>query len=226
MRKIWIICKRELYCYFYTPIAYVFMTVFLLASGVATFYLGDFFGRGQADLAPFFSYQPWLLALFLPAVAMRLWSEERRLGTIELLLTLPISPWQAICGKYLAALLFASLTISLTCPIWVAVNYLGTPDNGVILAGYIATLLMSAAYLAVGSTMSALCKNQVIAFVLTVLCCVALNFLGNIPMLSFLSNFETISKGLLDIRSIIYFASLIMFALFANAVVVELRKAD
>lgn len=226
MYNIWIICKRELNGYFNTPIAYVFLTIFLISEWLMTFYLGDFFDRGQADLAPFFNAQPWLLGVFLPAVAMRVWAEERRSGTIELLLTLPINALQAILGKFLAGYVFTMLALVMTFPLWLAVNYLGNPDNGIIFAGYLATMLLAGAYLAIGLCMSALTKSQVIAFVLTVLSCCMLNALGFIPGLSFLSNFEMLSRGLLDLRSVIYFASLMIFCLFANAVIIEIKRAD
>lgn len=244
MRNTWIICKRELYSYFSTPIAYVFIVVFLLISGLATFYIGNFFARGQADLVPFFSFHPWLYMLFIPAISMRLWAEERKSGSIELLFTLPVTTWQAICGKYLAAFIFTAIALVLTFPLWIAVNYLGKPDNGVILAGYIGSLLMSGGFLALGSAISALTKNQVIAFVLAFMACLGLNLMG-FPILidqirsftpsvllntlsgfSFLTNFDAISRGLLDVRSIIYFTTLIMFCLFANAVIIETKRAD
>lgn len=226
MRKIWIICKRELSGYFSTPIAYVCMAAFVIASGVVTFQFGNFFGYGQATLAAFFNYQPWLYAVFLPAIAMRLWADERRTGSIELLLTLPITPMQAILGKYLAACILSIISLLLTSPLWIMVNVLGKPDNGVILAGYFASILLSAAYLAVGACISAFSKNQVICFVLTVLCCFALNLLSLTPWLDFLSNLETVSRGLIELRSVVYFLSLIVFALFANAVMLELKRAD
>lgn len=244
MHNIWILCKRELTSYFSTPIAYVFMVVFLLISGLTTFYVGNFFARGQADLVPFFSFHPWIYMLFIPAISMRLWSEERRSGTIELLFTLPISTWQAICGKYLAALIFTTLSLILTFPIWIAVNYLGSPDNGIILAGYIGSLLMAASFLAIGAMISALTKNQVIAFVLSLVGCLTLNLIGfpifldnvrgfmpgmvvdTIAQFSFLTNFDTISRGILDVRSMIYFTTLTVFCLFANTVIIENKRAD
>lgn len=244
MNKTWILCKRELISYFSTPIAYVFIVVFLLISSLATFYIGNFFARGQADLVSFFSFHPWLYMLFIPAISMRLWSEERKSGTIELLFTLPITTWEAISGKYLAAFIFTAFTLSLTFPLWIAVNYLGHPDNGVIVAGYIGSLFMAGSFLAVGAAISALTKNQVVAFVLALMACLLMNLLG-FPMLvdqirgllpnliidtissfSFLTNFDAISRGLLDVRSIVYFASLMIFCLFANAVIIETKKAD
>lgn len=244
MRNIWILCKRELISYFATPIAYVFIVVFLLLNGIITFYFGNFFGRGQADLVPFFISHPWIYALFIPAISMRLWAEERKSGSIELLFTLPITTWEAICGKYLAAFIFCALALALTFPLWIAVNYLGKPDNGVIFASYLGSLFMAGGFLAIGACVSALTKNQVIAFVLSLMLCLVINLLGfpvvldllrawlpsmlldTISSFSFLSNFDTISRGLLDVRSLIYFASLILFSLFANAVVIEIKKAD
>lgn len=244
MSNTWILCKRELNSYFSTPIAYVFIVVFLLLCGLSTFYIGNFFARGQADLVPFFSFHPWLYMLFVPAISMRLWSEERKSGTIELLFTLPITAWEAICGKYLAALIFTAIALFFTFPLWIAVNYLGNPDNGVIVASYIGSLLLAASFLSIGAAISALTKNQVVAFVLTLVACLLMNLAGfpvvidhlrgvvpnivleSVSSFSFLTNFDTISRGLLDVRSIIYFVTLIMFSLFANAVVIETKKAD
>jgi ABC-2 type transport system permease protein len=244
MNKVWILCKRELNSYFATPIAYVLLVAFILACGMATFYLGNFLPRGQADLVPFFSFHPWLYMIFLPAVTMRLWAEERKNGTIELLFTLPITTMQTIMGKYLAALIFTAIALGLTFPVWIAVNYLGKPDNGVIFASYFGSLLMAGGFLAIGAAISALSKNQVIAFVISVMACLCLNLLGfatiidraravlpslvvdTIKSFSFLANFDTVSRGLIDLRSVIYFATLIAFCLFANAVIIETKKAD
>lgn len=244
MDQIWTISKREFKSYFKTPIAAVFIVVFLVLNGICTFYFGDFFGRGQADLVSFFSFHPWIYAIFIPAITMRLWAEERKTGTIELLFTLPISISEAILGKYLAAVGFTALALALTVPLWIVVNYLGHPDNGVIVACYLGSLLMAGCFLAIGAAISALTKNQVIAFVLTMLLCMLVNVFGfpvvldqvrwfmpnvlidTLRNFSFLTNFDTISRGILDLRTIIYFASLIMFALFANAVVLENKRAD
>lgn len=243
MGNVWIIFKREFNGYFATPIAYVFAAIFVFLSGVFTFYLGNFFERDQADLSAFFQFHPWLYLFLIPALAMRLWAEERRGGTIELLMTLPISMSQAVLGKFLAAWAFASVALALTFPLWLTVNYLGSPDNGVILASYLGSLLMAGGFLAIGSCISALTRNQVIAFVVSAVICLlfvlsgfplVLDFVGTvapqfvveaISSFSFLSHFQTISKGVLDVRDIIYFASVIVFWLFANAVVVELKKA-
>lgn len=244
MRNVWIILKRELGGYFATPIAYVFLVIFVFLSGVFTFYLGNFFERGQADLLPFFTFHPWLYLVLVPALAMRLWAEERRGGTVELLLTLPVTVGQAVVGKFLAAWLFTAVAVACTVPIWMTVNYLGEPDNGVVLAGYLGSLLMAGAFLAIGSCMSALTRNQVIAFVLAAV--VSLLFvLSGFPLVldsfsgwapeivvqavssfSFLSHFDAITKGVLDLRDVVYFLSLIVFWLFATALVVDLRKGE
>ena len=243
MNNVWIVFKRELAGYFTTPIAYVFIVIFVFLSSIFTFYLGEFFARGQADLMPFFTFHPWLYLFLIPALSMRLWAEERRSGTIELLLTLPISVFQSVLGKYLAAWVFTAVALALTFPLWLTVNFLGQPDNGVILAGYLGSLLMAGAFLAIGSCLSALTRNQVIAFVLTAVVCL-LFVLSGFPMVldffagwapeflvraissfSFLSHFNAISKGVIDLRDIIYFASLIAFWLFASVVVIEAEKA-
>ena len=244
MKNTWILCKRELSSYFATPIAYVFIVVFLLLNGVVTFYFGNFLGRGQADLVPFFSFHPWIYMLFVPAITMRLWAEERQSGTIELLYTLPISTWQAVSGKFWAAFMFTAIALALTFPLWIAVNYLGNPDNGVIFASYLGSLFMAGGFLALGACVSALTKNQVVAFILTLLLCLMVNLLGyplvidqirtwlpslvvdTVRSFSFLTNFDAVSRGILDFRSIIYFATLITFSLFANAVAIEIKRAD
>ncbi len=244
MDRIRIICKRELAGYFATPIAAVFIVIFLLLSGAFTFYLGNFFLRGQADLIPFFDFHPWLYLVLIPALAMRLWAEERRSGTIELLMTLPVTMWEAVAGKFLAAWCFTGIALALTFPMWVTVNMLGDPDNGVIFASYIGSFLMAGGFLAIGSCMSALTKNQVIAFVVSVV--IGLGFilsgfplvldffsgwtpqvvLSAISSFSFLTHFQSINKGVLDLRDILYFLSLIAFWLFATATVIDLKKAE
>ena len=238
------VMRRELRSYFLTPVAYVFIVIFLILSNTFTFYLGSFYERGQADLTPFFNFHPWLYLFLVPALSMRLWAEERKSGSIELLMTLPIELWQAVVGKYLAAWLFTALALGLTFPIWITVNYLGDPDNGVILAAYLGSLLMAGGFLAVGSCISATTKNQVIAFILSVVACFALLLAGfsmvldlfsawapqtlvdTVASLSFLTHFESISKGVIDLRDIVYFALLIGVMLYANAIVLELKKAD
>lgn len=244
MANVWVICKRELYSYFATPIAYIFIIIFLFLSGIFSFYLGNFFGRGQADLVTFFAFHPWLYLFLIPALTMRLWAEERKTGTIELLLTLPVTMLQAVLGKFLATWIFTSVALALTFPMWLTVNYLGEPDNGVILASYLGSLLMAGSFIAIGSCISALTRNQIIAFVVTVVICLIFNlsgfplvldfFSGWAPELiidvissfSFLTHFDAISKGVIDLRDVVFFASLIGFWLFANAILLEIKKAD
>lgn len=244
MNNVIAVMRRELKSYFLTPVAYVFIVIFLILSNTFTFYLGNFYERSQADLAPFFSFHPWLYLFLVPALSMRLWAEERKSGSIELLMTLPIELWQAVLGKYFAAWLFTALALALTFPIWITVNYLGDPDNGVILAAYVGSLLMAGGFLAVGSCISAATKNQVIAFILSVVACFALLLSGfsmvldlfsawapqaivdTIASLSFLTHFASISKGVIDLRDLVYFALLIGVMLYANAIVLELKKAD
>ena len=244
MKNIMAIFKREFSGYFATPVAYVFIVIFLFLMGVFTFYLGAFYERNQADLEPFFRFHPWLYLFLIPAIAMRLWSEERKTGTIELLMTLPIPTYQAVIGKFLAAWCFTSVAIVLTFPMWITVNYLGEPDNTVILASYIGSLFMAGGFLAIGSCISALTKNQVIAFVVSVVICflfllsgfpLVLDFfrawapqavVNAIASFSFLTHFESIKKGVIDIRDVIYFLALISFWLYANVVVVESKKAS
>jgi len=244
MRSTWIIFRRELASYFATPLAYVFIVIFLVLAGTLAFFLGNFFDRGQADLQPFFSYLPWLYLVLIPALAMRLWAEERKTGTIELFLTLPISIGAAVLGKFLAAWVFAGIALALTFPFWITVNILGSPDNGVILASYIGSFLMAGAYLAVGAALSALTKNQVIAFVLTASLCflftvsgstIVLGFLTGwapeavlnaVTSFSFLAHFSAIVRGVIDLRDAVFFVAVIALFLFANAVLVDLKKAD
>ena len=244
MKNIGIIFKRELASYFATPVAYVFIVIFLVLSGALTFHLGSFYERGQADLAPFFNFHPWLYLFLVPAISMRLWAEERKSGNIELLLTLPITMLEAVIGKFLAAWLFTAIALFLTFPLWITVNYLGSPDNGVIFAAYIGSLLMAGGFLAIGACISATTKNQVIAFIISVVICFAFLLSGfsivldffrgwapqyvvdAISSLSFLTHFTSISKGVIDLRDIIYFASLIAVWLYANAVVIEMKKAS
>jgi ABC-2 type transport system permease protein len=244
MRNVSILMKRELASYFATPLAYVFIVIFLLLANAFTFYLGSFYDRGQADLAPFFNFHPWLYLFLIPAISMRLWAEERKTGSIELLMTQPITLWDAVLGKFLAAWLFTGLALVLTFPIWITVNYLGDPDNGAILAAYIGSLLLAGGFLAIGSCMSALTRNQVIAFILGVVACFLFLLAGfpfvldvfsgwapqpvvdAIASLSFLTHFESIAKGVLDIRDLLYFAMLVGFFLLATAIALELRKAE
>ena len=244
MSAITTVCKRELRSYFATPVAYVFIVIFLVLSSAFTFYLGGFYERGQADLLPFFNFLPWLYLFLVPAVSMRLWSEERKSGTIELLLTLPITMWQAVMGKFLAAWAFIGIALALTFPLWITVNYLGDPDNGVIVASYLGALLMAGSFLAIGSCISAATRNQVVAFILTVVACFVLVMAGfplvldafrswapqglvdAIAGLSFLTHFASISKGVIDLRDLLYFVLMIGFWLYASAIVIDLKKAD
>lgn len=244
MSPINIILKRELSAYFATPVAYIFIIIFLMLSGVFTFYLGRFFEQSQASLSSFFNFIPWLYLVLVPAVAMRLWSEERRSGTIELLMTLPITTSQIVIGKFLAAWLFVGLALVLTFPLWLTVNYLGSPDNGVILAGYIGAWLMAGGFLAIGSCLSAATKNQIIAFILTLVVCFLMVVSGfpivqdvfsswaplwivdGFATLSFLTHFEAISRGVIDLRDLIYFLVLIAAWLYATVLVVDMKKAD
>ncbi|WP_137124348.1 ABC transporter permease [Roseomonas sp. HF4] len=237
------VARRELAGYFATPVAYVFIVIFLMMAGALTFTIGGFFQRGQADLGPFFTFVPWLFLFLVPALTMRLWAEERRLGTIELLLTLPIPQWQAVLGKFLAAWAFCAIALALTFPLVLTVNFLGRPDNGVIAAGYVGCLLVAGAYLAVGAAMSAMTKNQVIAFVLAVAVCflfaaagspVVTEFLSQrIPLLaevargvSVTERFNALTRGVIALRDVVFFASFMGFFLFVNAVVIDHRKAD
>lgn len=244
MKQLPVIFKRELNSYFATPLAYVFILIFLVLAGVFTFYLGGFFERGQADLSAFFSFHPWLYLFLVPAIAMRLWAEERKSGSIELLMTLPVTRSEAVVGKFLAAWAFAGIALLLTFPMIVTVNYLGEPDNGAIFTGYLGSWLLAGCYLAIGSCMSALAKNQVIAFILAVSVCF-LFIVSGFPMvldalsawapqalldavasLSFLIRFDAISKGVIDLRDLLYFVTLIAAWLAATAVVIDLKKAD
>lgn len=244
MRGVWIILKRELASYFSTPVAYVFILIFLALSAALTFYLGNLFERGQADLAPFFNFHPWLYLFLIPAISMRLWAEERNSGSIELLLTLPVTLWQAVLGKFLAAWAFTSGALALTFPIWVTVNYLGSPDNGAIVAAYFGSLLLAGGFLAIGSCMSALTRSQVVAFILAVALCFLFLLAGfplvldlvrgwapallvdSIASLSFLSHFEALAKGVVDLRDVLYFALTIAFFLIATTIVLDLRKSE
>ena len=244
MKNLGIIFKRELSSYFATPLAYIFIVIFLIVNGIFTFDLGGFYLRGQADLLPFFSFHPWLYLFMVPAIAMTLWADERKTGTIELLLTLPIKLSEAVFGKFFAAWVLTGIALSLTFPIWVTVNYLGDPDNGVIAAAYLGSWFMAGGFLSIGSCMSACTKNSVIAFILTVSICFLFVIMGSpillnsfpewipqflidsISALGFLSHFDSISKGVLDIRDILYFTIFIASWLLASAIVIEMKKAN
>lgn len=236
--------RRELSSYFATPVAYVFIVIFLVLMGTFTFYLGGFYEQGQADLRPFFNFHPWLYLFLVPAISMRLWAEERKSGSVELLMTLPITAWQAVLGKYLAAWTFTGIALALTFPIWITVNYLGDPDNGTILAAYIGSFLMAGGFLAIGSCLSAFTRNQVIAFVISIVVCFGF-LLSGFPMvldvfrgwlpqvivdaiasLSFLTHFTNISRGVIDFRDLVYFGLLIGTFLYANTIILQWKQAD
>jgi ABC-2 type transport system permease protein len=237
------IVKRELGGYFTSPIAYVFLVIYLLLTGFFTFTVGSFFERGEASLVSFFTWHPWLYLFLVPAVGMRLWSEERRLGTMELLLTMPVTTWQAITGKFLASWLFLALALALTFPVVVTVNWLGDPDNGVIFAGYVGSVLLAGSYLAVASMTSAMTRNQVISFILSVLICLFLILAGYEPVTGLLSrvaspqvvevvaafsvmtHFEGFQRGVLDVRDFLFFLSVIGFALFTTGVIIRNHRA-
>lgn len=236
--------RRELQSYFATPVAYVFIVIFLVLMGTFTFYLGGFYEQGQADLRAFFNFHPWLYLFLVPAISMRLWAEERKSGSVELLMTLPITPWESVLGKFLAAWAFTGIALALTFPVWITVNYLGDPDNGAILAAYVGSLLMAGGFLSIGSCLSAITRNQVIAFVISVVVCFGF-LLSGFPMvldvfsgwapqaiidaiasLSFLTHFSNISRGVIDFRDLIYFGLLIGTFLYANTIVLQWKQAD
>ena len=237
------IAKRELGAYFSSPVAYVFIVIFLLLTGFFTFNVGQFFQIGEASLAPFFYWHPWLYLFLVPAVGMRLWSEERRQGTMELLLTMPITTWQAILGKFLASWTFLAIALLLTFPIVITVNYLGDPDNGVIFAGYLGSLLLAGAYLAISSMTSAMTRNQVVSFIVSVVICLFLIIVGYGPVtdlltgwgspalvdtiasFSVITHFDPFQKGLINLRDIIFFLSIIVFALFTTGVIIRAHRA-
>jgi len=243
MNNILTIAKREVRGYFSSPVAFVFIVIFLLLSGFFTFMVASLFERGEANLIPFFAWHPWLYLFLVPAVGMRMWSEERRLGTMELLLTMPITPWQAIVGKFLASWLVVAIALVLTFPVVITVNYLGHPDNGVIFAGYIGSLLMAGAYLAITAMTSAMTRNQVVSFIVSVMLALFLILAGFPPVtnmlvswappwlvesvsaFSVMTHFESIQKGVLDSRDILYFLSVIGFSLFTTGVIIRAHRA-
>lgn len=238
-RNIWTIAKRELGGYFNSPVAYVFIVIFLLLNGFFTFMLGGFFERGEANLNAFFLWHPWLYLFLVPAAGMRLWSEERRVGTLELLLTMPITAWQAIIGKFAACWFFLALALFLTFPVVATVSYLGHPDMLAIVAGYVGSFLLAGAYLAVTVMTSAMTRNQVIAFILSVVICFFLILAGWEPVTSLLvrwapqwlidvvsafsvmPHFESFRRGLVDFRDVLFFASVMIFALFSTSVILR-----
>ena len=243
MKPILTIAKREISGYFSSPVAFVFIVIFLLLSGFFTFMVAQLFDRGQANLEAFFAWHPWLYLFLVPAVGMRMWSEERRLGTIELLLTMPVTPWQAIVGKFLAAWAVVGLALVLTFPVWITVNYLGNPDNGVIFASYLGSFLMGGAYLAITAMTSAMTRNQVVAFIVSVVLALFLILAGWPPVtdllvqwakpwfveaiaaFSVMTHFDSIQKGVLDSRDILFFLSVIVFSLFTTGVILRAHRA-
>jgi ABC-2 type transport system permease protein len=242
-KNIFAIMKRELGGYFTSPVAYVFLVIFLLLTGFFTFTIGNFFERGEASLVSFFTWHPWLYLFLVPAAGMRLWSEERRLGTLELLLTLPITPWQAIVGKFLASWLFLIIALALTFPVWITVNYFGSPDNGVIVAGYVGSALLSGAYLAISCMTSAMTRNQVISFIVSVMICLFLILAGYTPVtdlltrwaspvfvqaiaaFSVMTHFDGFQRGVIDLRDVVFFFSVMGFALFVTGVIIRSNRA-
>lgn len=243
MSPVMAVMRRELRSYFVTPVAYVFLVIFLVLSGILTFYAGDFYDRNIADLQPFFVMHPWLYLILVPAVSMRVWAEEAKSGTLELLLTLPINLWQAMLGKFLAAWLFVGLALLLTFPIWITVNYLGSPDNGIIIAGYIGSWLMAGAFLAIGACLSTVTNSQVVAFILTAVVCVLLILAGQAEVLDFfqgalprrlvngvahlsmLRHYEAIARGVLDVRDLLYFVLTIAAWLAAGVLVLDMKRS-
>jgi ABC-2 type transport system permease protein len=244
MSKVSILFKREFASFFATPVAYVFIIIFLVLSGVFSFFIGSLYERGQADLLPFFNFHPWLYLFLVPAMAMRSWSEERKSGSIELLMTLPISTWQVMLAKYLAAWAVLGLALLMTFPLWLTVNYLGEPDNGIILAAYLGSWLMAGAFLAIGMCMSTLTKNQVIAFILAVVVCFIFVVSGSgivldafkawapnividtVASFSFLSHFEALGKGVIALNNVAYFLLVTVSWLYAGVLIIEQKKAD
>ncbi|MGE7138547.1 ABC transporter permease [Luteibacter sp. NPDC031894] len=242
MKAVMAIARRELRGYFVTPVAYVFMVIFLVLAGLLTFYTGDFYDRGLADLQPFFDMHPWLYLVLVPAVTMSTWAEERASGTLELLISLPVSISQAVLGKFLAAWGFIGICLALTFPIWITVNYLGNPDNGVILAGYVGSWLMAGAFIAIGTCMSTSTRSQIIAFILTAAVCFLLllvgqpqvldffqdavppKLLGAIGQLSITRHANAIARGVLDLRDLVYFFATIVAWLGASVVVLDLKR--
>jgi len=237
------IARRELVSYFVSPVAYVFLVIYLLLIGFFTFTVGGFFERGEASLASFFVWHPWLYLVLVPAVGMRLWSEERRAGTLELLLTMPVTIWQAILGKFLASWAFLAIALALTFPVVITVNVLGEPDNGVIAAGYLGSLLLAGAYLAIACMTSAMTRNQVVAFILAVVVCLFLilcgfnpvtdlltrwaspAFVDTVAAFSVITHFDGFQKGVIDTRDLFFFLSVIGFALFATSVIIRNHRA-
>ena len=243
MKVVWALVKRELGAYFSSPVAYVFLVIFLLLAGFFTFTAGSFFERGEASLGAFFAWHPWLYLVLVPAVGMRVWAEERRSGTIELLLTLPVAPWQAIVAKFLASWIFLAVALALTFPTVITVNILGDPDNGMIAAGYVGSFLLAGSYLAITCMTSAMTRNQVVAFIVSVVLCLFLILAGFNPVtdllvrwaspavvdtvaaFSVITHFDGFQRGVIDSRDLVFFLSVIGFALFATGIVIRSHRA-
>jgi len=237
------IYRRELRSYFSTPLAPLFIVIFLVLTSAFTFYLGNFFQAGQADLQAFFLFHPWLYLLLVPALAMRSWAEERKSGSIELLLTLPVTLWQAVIAKFLAAWTLIALALLLTFPMWVTVAWLGDPDNGVILASYIGSWLLAGAFLAIGNAMSAVTRSQAMAFILSLSVCIVFLLAGYpivlsmmqtvfsqslidaVSAMSFMTHFSSITRGILDLRDIAFFLINSAAWLVATVLLINLKKA-
>lgn len=244
MKHLPVLVGREFRACFATPLAYVFLLVFLVMSAALTFYVGGFYENEQADLQVFFAFHPWLYLFLLPALGMRLWAEERKSGSMELLLTLPARPHELVLGKFLAVWLFAGLALLLTFPMVLTVNFLGAPDNGAILTGYVGSLLLAGAYLAVSACISVLSKSQAVAFIGAVVVCFLFLLPGHalvldafrgwapqwwldlLASMSFLTRYQAVSRGVLDARDLLFFASFIIAWLLANGILLELKKAD
>lgn len=244
LTRVGVVFGREFRAYFATPLAAIFLVVFLALAGAMTFFISGFFERNSADLSAFFVWLPWLFLVLLPAIGMRLWAEERRSGTIELLMTMPVRPWEIVLGKFLAGWAFTAVALALTLPLWLTVNWLGAPDNGIIALGYVGALLMAGAFLALASCISALTKNQVIAFIGAALASFVLVMAGfdvvlgavrgwapwwlteGVASLSVLQHFQRITDGLIEPPTLIFFVSLTVIALIVNTLIVDLKKAQ
>jgi ABC-2 type transport system permease protein len=244
MNAVFALYRRELRSYFATPLAAIFIIIFLLMTSSFTFYLGNFFQLGQADLQTFFEFHPWLYLLLVPALAMRLWAEERKTGTLELLLTLPITVRQAVLAKFFAAWTLIALALVLTFPMWLSVSWLGHPDHGVIIASYLGSWLMAGGFLAIGSAISAATRSQVMAFIISLSVCLAFvlagfpivlslfqgflqqSWIDAISGLSFLTHFQSITRGILEFGDVAFFAIQIMAWLLACAFIIHFKKAD
>lgn len=243
MPKTWIVARNELYRYFISPLAYVYLIAFLLLNGSFAVYFGDFFNRGQADLSSMFAFQPWIYLIFIPGISMRLWAEEFRQQTIVQIMTLPVPAAAYVWGKFLASWLFCGLALLLTFPFWLTVNWLGNPDNGVILGGYLGSFLLAGCMLAISQTMSALTKNQVIALVLSVIANLLFflsgveyvlsffrafasqTFIEMIASFSFLTHFQTLANGLLELRDLFFFGTVILLFNFTTILIVGFKTS-